>query len=365
MSKEQKVKPDLAAAPEFPVRPLNLTHIRDGIIVRVPNWLGDAVMTLPAIMQLKKILPEYCALFVLCPKGLKDMFESLSCVDMVITLEKTHRNWSRSDIKRLTRVHPGAGILFNNSLRDSVFLRLCGIKHLYGAAARGRTVLFKRSFKFPARVSYKLNNLHHTNKYLSIVKALGAPDWDGTLPEFQISTPLDQTGNLISDLCDHPALMTIAGGAAYGGSKRWPSENFREVAEWWVRSGGIVAILGSGAEEPIACEIAAGLPTNKVFNLAGKTDMCELMHLLRHAKFCVANDSGIMHLSAALGGKGLAIFGPTDWTATGPISDRWEIVYEKQECSPCFKRECPDGSSRCMKSITSERVIKEIEAVLK
>ncbi|QSH42308.1 lipopolysaccharide heptosyltransferase II [Lentisphaerota bacterium ZTH] len=364
MSKEQKVKPDLAAAPEFPVRPLNFTHIKDGIIVRVPNWLGDAVMTLPAIMQLKKILPEFCALFVLCPKGLKDMFESLTCVNMVITLEKTHRNWSRGDIRRLTRIHPGAAVLFNNSLRDAVFMRMCGIKHLYGAAARGRAVLFKRSFKFPARVSYNLNNLHHTNKYLSIVKALGADDWDGSLPEFEIITPLDQTGNGVSDLCEHPALLTIAGGAAYGGSKRWPADSFRKVAEWWVHNGGIVAVLGSAAEETIAAEISDGLPASKVFNLAGKTDMCELMHLLRNSKFCIANDSGIMHLSAALGGHGLAIFGPTDWTATGPISERWKIVYEKQECSPCFKRECPTGSCKCMKNIMVERVIAEIKKMI-
>ncbi|MCK4982502.1 MAG: hypothetical protein KAS17_06240, partial [Victivallaceae bacterium] len=73
----RKVKPDLAAAPEFPVHPLNIKKIKDGIIVRVPNWLGDIVMTLPALMELKKILPEYCGLFVICPLGVRDFLESL------------------------------------------------------------------------------------------------------------------------------------------------------------------------------------------------------------------------------------------------------------------------------------------------
>ncbi|MDD5698739.1 MAG: lipopolysaccharide heptosyltransferase II [Victivallaceae bacterium] len=360
----RKVTPELAAAPEFPVRPLNMEKIRDGIIVRLPNWLGDVVMSLPALMQLKKLLPEYCGLFAVCSPGMQDLLESLPLIDYVVPLERLHHNWSRKDLRRVSQLRAGAGILFNNSLRDAVFMRLAGIRYLYGAQARGRSFLLKRSFTFPARLSEELNRMHHTSKYLSIVKALGAPDWDGTLPEFRIKYALHEASAEIRALCSHPSLMTIAAGAAYGGSKRWAAGNFREVADWWIKSGGIVAVLGSEREKEIAAEVIAGLSPAKAYNLAGETDLCELMHLVQNSRICVANDSGIMHLSAVLGKCGVAIFGPTDYSATGPISNCWRVIYEKIPCSPCFKRECPQGRNKCMETYSSGLVIDRIRELL-
>jgi lipopolysaccharide heptosyltransferase II len=360
----RKVKPDLAAAPEFPVRHLNVKKIKDGVIVRVPNWLGDIVMTLPALMELKKILPEYCGLFVICPPGAKDLLESLPMIDYVIPLEKVHRNWSKKDLHSVIKLRAGAGILFNNSLRDAVFMRLAGIKNLYGAQARGRSMLLRRSFPFPARFNRRLNNLHHASKYLSIAKALGASEWNGDLPEFKVKYALHQSSPEVRAICSHPSLMTIAAGAAYGGSKRWTSVGFREVANWWIKEGGIIAVLGSAKEKNIADEVVEGLSPEKAYNMAGETDMCELMHLLLNSKICIANDSGIMHLSAVLGKPGIAIFGPTDYSSTGPISNLWRVIYNKIACSPCFKRECPYGHSQCMKTCTPSQVVKEIKELL-
>jgi lipopolysaccharide heptosyltransferase II len=359
-----KVDPDLAAAPEFPVQPLDMEKIKDGIIVRVPNWLGDVVMTIPALMQLKRMLPEYCGLFVICTEGARKLLESLTIIDYVIVLEKAHRNWSRRDLRNVFQLRAGAGILFNNSLRDTIFMRLAGISNLYGARARGRTSLLARSFAFPARTSATLNNLHHANKYLSIVKALGASDWDGTLPEFKMEYALCQAGSEVRALCSHAKLMTIAAGAAYGSSKRWDAEKFGEVAKWWIKKGGMVAVLGTEKEKDIAARVVENLPSGRAYNMAGKTDMCELIYLLFNSQICVANDSGIMHLAAILGRPGVAIFGPTDYSATGPISEHWRIVYKKRECSPCFKRECPYGPNECMRAYSSSHVIHEVSELL-
>ena len=360
----KQVEPNLAAAPEFPVRPLNMKKIKDGIIVRVPNWLGDVVMTMPALMQLKAMLPEYCGLFVVCPPGIKDLLESMPIIDYVVPLEQAHKNWSKKDRIAVAKMRAGAGILFNNSLRDAIFMRLSGVKHLYGAKARGRSFLLRSSFAFPPRSSERLNYLHHCCKYLSITSALGAPEWDGSLPEFKIKIPLDYSSDEIKNICANPKLMTIAAGAAYGGSKRWSSKKFSEVAAWWIKEGGIVAVLGSGKEAMIAEKVIDGLNQEKAFNLAGKTTLCELMHILRAAKICVANDSGIMHLSAILGKPGVAVFGPTDYTATGPISNHWRILYNKMLCSPCFKRECPKGDNKCMELVASSEVVREIQQLL-
>ena len=154
------------------------------------------------------------------------------------------------------------------------------------------------------------------------------------------------------------------GRAAYGGSKRWKTKNFQEVANWWIKEGGIVAALGSAKEKGIAAAVVNSLPDGKAYNLAGETDICELMYLLRNSKICVANDSGIMHLSAVLGKRGIAVFGPTDHSATGPISNRWRIVYNKLSCSPCFKRECPHGRNECMELCSSSQVVEQIKELL-
>jgi heptosyltransferase-2 len=245
-------------------------------------------------------------------------------------------------------------------LRDAINFRLAGIKPLYGAAARGRGFLLQRSFKFPRRKDHVLNELHHANKYLSMVKALGAPDWSGELPEFNITPEFEMLRPELQTLCQHPRLLTLAAGAAYGSSKRWDSASFKTVAEWWIGQGGIVAVLGGAKERNICQDAVAGLSPDNAFNLAGNTDMPELMHLLKHAAVCVANDSGIMHLAAALGCPGVAIFGPTDHSATSPISASWKIVYLKQPCAPCFKRECLKGNPVCMNVITPQMVIDEL-----
>lgn len=359
-----KVDPHLAAAPEFPVHPLDMAEIKDGIVVRVPNWLGDVVMAIPALMQLKKMLPEYCGLFVICSEGAQKLLEALPIIDYVVVLEKAHRNWSRRDLKRVSQLRAGIGILFNNSLRDAVFMRLARIPHLYGARARGRSPLLTRAFAFPARTGAVLNNLHHASKYLAMAKALGASDWNGGLPEFRMEYALCQAGPEVRALCGHAKLMTIAAGAAYGSSKRWDAEKFGEVAKWWIKKGGMVAVLGSAKEKEIASGVVENLPSGRAYNMAGKTDMCELLYLLFNAQVCVANDSGIMHLSAILGRPGVAIFGPTDYSATGPMSEHWRIVYKKRDCSPCFRRECPYGPNECMRAYSSSHVIDEIHELL-
>ena len=107
-----------------------------------------------------------------------------------------------------------------------------------------------------------------------------------------------------------------------------------------------------------------GLPAESVIDLAGKTTLTELMRILRNAEMCVANDSGNMHLSAALGGKGVAPFGPTDPAATAPISPAWRLLFNKRECAPCFRRVCPDGSRKCLSCISADDVNAQIRLLL-
>ncbi len=357
---------ELTELKPFKVIPLDPHVIRNGIAVRVPNWLGDACMVLPALMQLKKIIPEDCGLFIICPPAVASVFRSLPMINAIVELHQPHSTWNDYDIAGVRQFRAGVVILFNNSLRDVLQLRKCGLGgRMYGAAARGRGILLKRSFKFPKRKKRSLNHDQHVARYLSIVHAMGAPEWDGSLPEFKIAKPFKEMPELAQQLCSNEKLLTISSGAAYGRAKCWGTENFHLVAESWISDGGIVAVTGTPKDREDGDALIKGLPADKAFNVAGKTDVYDLMHLLQNSAATLANDSGVMHLSAALGGRGAAIFGSTDPSWTAPISNQWKLILADDTCGPCFKRECPDETYRCMDSIPPEIVIETLKTVSK
>lgn len=349
---------DVGVVPRFPVFNFKDSDWKDGIVVRSPNWLGDAIMTFPALVQLKKLLPPGKKLSVVCPPGLAGLYKTMPLVDNVFALSKAHSSWAKGEVKALRELNAGVGLLFSNSPRDAVYFRLAKISKLFGAAARGRSILLKRSYKYPKRVN-GLNHFQHSAKYLSMVYALGCEDWSGDLPDFRLEK--DTISPDVQTVLNSAKVLAVAGGAAYGPAKRWSSENYNQVAAHWIEQGGIVVTLGTKAERPIADEIVKDLPAEKVFNLTGETDLIELMMILRNVDECIANDSGTMHLSAGLGGKGVAIYGSTDPTATAPISTDWHILFEQLDCAPCFSRECPLGTYACLKKITPEMVIELLE----
>jgi len=327
---------------------------RDGLLIRSPNWLGDLVMTFPALMLLKRILPKYCALTVICPAALAPVLDALDeTVDEIIPVADPHAFPTKKELVPLVHRHFGAGILFNNSLRDAVVMRRLGVKPLFGAAARGRSILLRDPLHFPKRVSGALNPPHQALRCIEIAKRLEVDDWDGvTLPPLHPDFDAERFEEAFGTPFPAEPVLAVAPGAAFGDAKRWDAASFRTVAEHWQKKrGGSVILLGSKKEAPICETCAEGLPPAKTLNLAGKTSLHALMFILKSAAYCVANDSGIMHLCAACGTAGTAVFGSTDMAATGPLSNRWQVLYRKEPCSPCFKHVCPLGTRACMKAV--------------
>lgn len=352
--------PDLGQIPVFPVKKPDVEHWRNGLLVRSPNWLGDAAMTLPALSVLRKLLPEQCGLFVVCPKGIAPLFEMLpALVNKVIPLEDAHAFPSKREYDQIRSLKAGAAVLFNNSFRDALSLKWAGIPRLYGTGARFRALLMERTFSFPPRKDRILNTPHQAAKYLSMALALGAPAWDQIMPSFQIDCDPDTACDELKKALNSKSLLALAPGAAYGAAKRWDTESFNAVAQYWVRErSGSVALLCSGKEAQEARKTLEGLPQEKVFDLAGKTTLKELALVLSKAACCVANDSGIMHFAAVLGTPGAAPFGSTDPAATSPLSAKWRLLFDQQKCAPCFKRVCPYGTRACMKAVAPGEVIK-------
>jgi heptosyltransferase-2 len=351
---------ELGTIPAMPPYQIKPGGWRDGIVIRSPNWLGDACMAAPAIVQLRRLVPPECGVFVICPENLAAFHERMDAVDLVVPLAAAHRNWSRRDIVRVNHLRPGVAMLFNNSPRDPLLLRLAGVPKIFGAAARCRGILMTRAFKFPARADRQLNRLHHTAKYLAMSMAVGAPAWDGALPAFRLDPLPESTDPAALAALGLDRLLVIAPGAAYGPAKRWPPEYFNQVCRSWLDAGGGVAAVGAPGEAESAATALRGLPPGRAVNLAGKTSLASLMAVLARAHACLANDSGVMHLAAILGAPGAAIFGSTDPTATAPVSKRWEILFDQQPCSPCFKRQCPRITYQCLHAISPETAARAV-----
>ena len=341
--------PDCAPPPEA---------LRNGIVVRMPNHLGDAVMALPAAAALKRSLPPGCGLYVITPEPLRQLYAAVDCVDGIFSLERAHAWWGWRNIRRLQVLRMGVGVLLNNSFRDALMMRLALIPRLYGAAKRGRSLLLTCAFRFPKRRSRELAGAHLAKRYLAIATALGGKIGDKLMPGFDLSRLLVSPAGEMCAIARHPLNLVLAAGAAYGAAKRWPEQNFRIVARYWLRRGGVVTVVGSESERAIGDMIREGRPANRCFNLCGRTSLNYLMVILRNAAMCVANDSGVMHLAAALGTPGVAIFGPTDPAATAPVSEKWTLLYGKLPCGPCFRRECADN--RCIRAITPAMVLRAL-----
>ena len=357
--------PSIGEVPEFEVKKIADRDWRNGVLVRTPNWLGDAVMAIPAIMQLKRIIPDYCGLFILAPAPIAALFEALPVADAVIPLKDAHAFMTSAEIKEVRRLSAGIGILFNNSFRDAVNLKLCRIPKLFGANARFRRFLLHRTYHYPPRIDFVLNSPHQAAKYLSIVQSMGAPAWDGTLPVFQEKINTEKLSPEITEaLSTGKNILVIAAGAAYGSAKRWHTGSFREVCRKKLADGYRIIMVGGKAERAAADEIISGLNPEECRNLAGMTGIHELIYILKRASVCLANDSGVMHLAAAAGIPGVAPFGPTDPVATSPISDLWRILFEKQKCSPCFKRVCPYQTKACFDALTPALVCRALSDVL-
>lgn len=153
------------------------------------------------------------------------------------------------------------------------------------------------------------------------------------------------------------SLLALCPGAEYGGAKRWPAEYFADVARYHIVQGGQVMLLGSAKDVSVTAEIAALADSPACLDLAGKTSLQEVLALLSLADRVVSNDSGLMHVAAAVGTPVIALYGSSDPNYTPPLSDKAHIISLGLECSPCFKRECPLEHLDCLRNIPPQSVI--------
>jgi len=312
------------------------------ILVRSSNWLGDAVMSVPAIRAIKSGRPD-AHVSVAVPEKLAALWKIVAEVDEVIALP------SKSIVAaaRLFRQRPpfDVAILFPNSSRSALEAFLAGIPRRVGWRGHWRRWLINQS----PRESIPVGIVHQTYKYLELASTLGA-----------VVTPEFPPANSITDRREQ-FKFGLCPGAEYGPAKQWP--RFAEVAQEIAGRFPVQWILfGTAGDGPIGDKVAEVLG-DRCVNRIGQTTLAQLINELRECDLLLTNDTGTMHLADLLRVPTVSIFGSTEPQRTGPLGQGHRIFRHHVECSPCFLRECP-LDFRCMAAVTSAEVIAGIEQMM-
>ena len=313
------------------------------LVVRSSNWLGDAVMTIPAVRAMKGGRPDL-HLTILCKAKIADLWRIIPDVDEVLEIESSQSVFSVA--KMLGAKRFDAGVILPNSMRSVLEMWLAGVPRRVGYDRQGRRFFLDQIIRDPKHVGPPR---HQSLHYLRLAEAIGADVRSAGFPV------------LVRDKPYVSIRLGLCPGAEYGPAKRWLPERFVAVAqsvtarrhcEW--------QIFGTAADAELGESIATQIGNNAK-NLAGKTSLKELIELLGQCSALLTNDTGTMHLAALMGVPTISVFGSTEPILTGPMGPKHRVIRHQVECSPCFLRECPIDF-RCMNAVQVEEVV---EAVLK
>ncbi len=319
------------------------------LVILAPNWLGDAVMALPAVADVRRAAPR-AAIAVAARTAIAPLFRLVPDVDETIVLERPAaipdlRAWRALGVELADKGFDTA-LLLPNSLHAALIASHAGIAERWGYRTLFRGGLLTRAIQ-PA------SGLHQVEYYQQLVHALGMPN--GPI-EPKVSVPADAREAAARALeragwDGRAPLVALAPGAAYGGAKRWPPASFAELVDALGADGVSCVMVGSGADAATGHEVARATARGRgILNLIGQTDLSTLAGVMTLCRALVTNDSGAMHLGAAAGVSVTAVFGPTDERATRPLGDAHAVVTHPVWCRPCMLRECPIDH-RCMRGV--------------
>ena len=324
------------------------------ILIRSTNWIGDAIMTPPAIRTIRENFPA-AEITILAYPWVADIFTACPQVDRVMLYEKKGRHKGLAGMWRLGRElaaqHFDLVILLQNAFSAAVLTLLAGIPVRAGYRRDGRGLLLSHG----VTIRKSTRERHQVYYYQEMLKDLGL----GCSPQELFLALPDSATAWAGDFLAVNAKKPVVGlnpGAAYGPAKRWPAERYAGLAKRLAEEqGATLLVFGTASDTEAAAEIGAAAP-GQVLDLTGKTTLAEAMALIGLCDAFVTNDSGLMHVAAAQKTPLVAIFGSTDAVATGPFAPKVEVVNKNLPCSPCLKTHCPRHDFACMLEIGVDEV---------
>ncbi|MFC1533818.1 lipopolysaccharide heptosyltransferase II [Thermodesulfobacteriota bacterium] len=332
------------------------------ILVRATNWVGDMVISLPALEAIRDNFPE-SKIAVIARPWVIPLLERHHVADKIIPLRKGRGYFTDLlEVIRvagmLRRMRFDMAILFQNAFEAAFLAYLGRVRFRVGYNTDGRGFLLTHKIIRDDSIL----RLHQAEYYLSILRAM---EWEAENRNPSLTVGEEDMESIHSLLISggigrDDILVGLSPGAIYGPAKRWPPERFAVIGDWAEEKWGAkVVIMGSGGEQEI-CELLAEAMKYTPLNLCGETSLGQAAALIKRCQFFVTNDSGLMHVAAALSVPMVAIFGSTDHVATGPLSSTAKIVRNNVDCAPCLKPEC-NRDFGCMLGIRPEDVWNELE----
>ena len=342
--------------------PMSLLDLKpDKILIRSTNWIGDAIMTTPAVRTIRLNFPD-AHITILAYPWVADIFRNCPHVDEVILYKKTGEHRGVKGLWRLGRelaaVRFDLAILLQNAFEAALLAVIAGIPVRAGYIRDARRMLLTH----PVKIRPEVRKLHQVHYYQELCRGLGLNPGPDQLflqlaPEVEIWAQ-----EFVSDFTGRP-VIGFNPGAAYGPAKCWPVERYGKLAALLTeQSNAVIPVFGTKSDAATAAAIQSFAPKN-VIDLAGNTSLAEAMALIGVCDAFVTNDSGLMHVAAAQNTPLVAIFGSTDPIATGPYSDRAMVIQNKMDCQPCFKTHCK-SDFECMNSIEIEKVAESVGKLL-
>jgi heptosyltransferase-2 len=339
------------------------------LLVRVVNWIGDGVMTLPALRALRKAMPE-TKISLLVKPWVSPLFEKDPNIDEIIIYGDGYKGATgKIKLSRMLNKKGFCGaILLQNAFDAALIAFLAGIKERAGYNRDGRGFLLTTAVPLPQNE----DKVHQIYYYLNLLQQLGI---QAKFSDPYIYLKLDERLHAREMLKDmKKPILGINPGATYGSAKRWFPDRFAEIANWFIsETDGNAVIFGGKTEVNIADEIYKKVipefrTSNSLLSLAGKISLRELISLIAECDVFITNDSGPMHIAYAVRTPLVAIFGSTDPQLTGPPpgvdGNNSVVITPDLSCSPCFERTCKNNDMRCMYAITSDDVYYGIKRVL-
>lgn len=320
------------------------------ILIRAPNWVGDCVMSMPAVQRLRERFP-HAHISLLVKEQVLDLWRENPHLDELIPL---------GQLGTVAGKQFEMAILFPNSFRVAWEARRAGIPKRVGYAGHWRRRLLT---DIVAGDSWnRPTDIHFVHHFLAFSKYLGGSD-KAISPKITLQPEEIQAIDPLLEGAQAKRLCALAPSAEYGPAKRWLPERFIAAATQIAEKHDMIWVVVGGPNDAELCRpIAEGIGSN-VLNLTGKTTLRQLCAVLARCRVLLTNDSGAMHVGYAVGTRVVAIFGSTEPAATGPVGEGHVVVRNKVDCSPCFLRECPIDF-RCMKRIEVDEVTRKVSECL-
>jgi len=339
-----------------------------GILIIAPNWIGDAVMTQPLLASIKALYPD-STIDVLASTWVAPIYRACPEVNEVIEAKFEHKQlqWAlrKQLAKQIEAKKYQACFVLPNSFKSALIPWLANIPLRIGYCGEMRFGLINVALDNPS----KINRPPMVEHYLALSTLLIDDEQtqnhksnnNDVTPYLNVSTSVRQSiQSKLQSANIHGSIYVMCPGAEYGPSKRWPTEHFAVLAKELIEANpsNQIILIGSQGDRHLADEITAQANQNpNVYNWCGSTSLDEAIALIGMSKAVISNDSGLMHIAAALKVPQVAIFGSSDPAHTPPLSDRAKVIWLDLPCSPCHKRECPLGHLKCLKDILPQQVL--------